>query len=243
MKRWVWTMPARVLCVAAAATLAAAGGAAHAGTLYDDTAGAAVGPGGTPSYQSSSYSGVSLAEEFVATGSGKVTSFSFAFSNASAHADPLTVSLWTTNAANIAFDTQIGSWTFNSGIGADPFTQIVSVTGGPTLTSGVRYGIELATSSTATSTDWLSNSNVIVPKYEVCNVAFYCNDPNGQTPTANSAYFTGTPTIGPEYLFTIDGGLASTVPEPSVWAGLALGLAGIGATARHRRRRLTPGVA
>lgn len=228
-----------VLVGCAALAVIAASGAASASVLYDDTAGAAVGPGEVPSYESPSYSGYSPAQEFTATGTGKVTSFSFEFSNASVNADPLTVSLWTTNAANIAFNTEIGSWTFNSEVGANPFTQTVDVAAGPSLASGVLYGIELSTSSTTTSTDWLTNSNVIVPDYSVCNVAFYCTDPNGLTPTLNSAYFAGTPASGPQFLYAIDGSAVSGAPEPSTWMMLLAGLGVLGAALRMTRRANT----
>ena len=225
----------------AALALIAAPGAARAGVLFDDTAGAAVAPGYTPGYESPSYSGYSPAQEFTATGTGSVSSFTFEFYSIGANADPLTVSLWTTNTANTAFDTQIGSWTFNSQVAANPYTQTVNVTSGPLLTSGVRYGIELSTSSTTTATDWLSNSNVTVAQYSVCNVAFYCADPNGQTPTANSTYFTGTQANGPQALFAINGATGA-VPEPSTWAMMLLGFGGLGAAARSRRKP-TPALA
>jgi hypothetical protein len=225
-----------LLISCAALALVAASSSASASVLYDDTAGAAVGPGATPSYESPSYSGYSPAQEFTATGSGSVSSVSFEFSNASVNGDPLTVSLWTTNAPNIAFDTEIGSWTFTSQVGANPFTQTIAVSGGPLLTSGVLYGIELSTSSTTTSTDWLTNSNVIVADYSVCNVAFYCTDPNGLTPTSNAVYFTGTPASGPQFLFAIDGVSSSGVPEPGAWTMLLAGLGGLGAALRMARR-------
>ncbi|HXQ16452.1 MAG TPA: PEP-CTERM sorting domain-containing protein [Caulobacteraceae bacterium] len=226
-----------VLMSCAALALIAASGAARAAVLYDDTAGAAVAPGWTPGYESASYSGSSPAQEFTATGTGKVSSFSFEFYNASVHADPLTVTLWTTNAANIAFDTEIGSWTFNSEVAANAYTQIVDVAAGPLLTNGVRYGIELATSSTATSTDWLTNSNVTVENYSVCNQAFYCTDPNGLTPTDNSTYFTGNSANGPQLLYAINGVAASGAPEPGAWVMLLAGLGGVGAALRKARRR------
>ena len=222
-------------CAALGLALAAASGSS-ASVLFDDTPGAAVGPGATPSYESPSYSGYSPAQEFTATGTGSVSSISFAFSNASVNADPLTVSLWTTNGANVAFGTQIGSWTFSSQLGGNPFTQTISDSGGPSLTSGVRYGIELSTSSTSTSTDWLTNSNVTVADYSVCNVAFYCADPNGLTPTSNAVYFTGTPASGPQFLFTIDGVSGSGVPEPNTWALLLVGFGCLGAALRMSAR-------
>ena len=99
------------------------------------------------------------------------------------------------------------------------------------------YGIELSTSSTTTATSWLSNSNVTVPQYSVCNVAFYCTDPNGQTPTANSSYFTGTPADGPQALFAINGA-TSAVPEPATWAMFLLGFGAVGwQTLRNARRK------
>jgi hypothetical protein len=225
-----------VLVSCAVLALIAASGAARAAVLYDDTPGAAVAPGWTPGYESASYSGSSPAQEFTATGTGKVTSFSFEFSNPSDHTDPLVVSLWTTNAANVAFGSEIGSWAFTSEIGANPFTQTVDVTGGALLTSGVRYGIELSTSSTATSTDWLTNSNVTVENYSVCNVAFYCTDPNGLTPTDNSTYFTGNSASGPQLLFAINGAAASAAPEPAAWVMLLAGLGGLGVALRMARR-------
>ncbi len=220
----------------AALVLIAAPCAASAGVLFDDTAGAAVAPGYTPEYESPSYSGYSPAQEFTATGTGKVSSFTFDFYNVSGQPNPITVSLWTTNAPNVAFDTEIGSWTFNSQVAANPYTQTVNVTGGPLLTSGVLYGIELSTSSTTTATSWLSNANVNVAQYSVCNVAFFCADPNGQTPTANSTYFTGTLGSGPQALFAIDGAAAGAVPEPATWGMMLLGLGALGATMRSRRR-------
>jgi hypothetical protein len=220
----------------AALALIAAPCAASAAVLYDDTAGAAVAPGYTPEYESPSYSGYSPAQEFIATGTGSVSSFTFEFYNVSVNAAPLTVSLWTTNAANTAFDTELGSWAFNSEVAANPYTQTVDVAAGPLLTNGVRYGIELSTSSTGTATSWLSNSNVTVPQYSVCNVAFYCTDPNGQTPTANSSYFTGSPANGPQALFAING-TTSAVPEPAMWAMFLIGFGGIGFMMRNSRRR------
>lgn len=219
----------------AALALIAAPSAASATVLFDDTAGANVAPGYTPNYESPSYSGYSPAQEFTATGTGAVGSFTFQFYSVSANPDPLTVSLWTTNSTNTAFDTQIGSWTFNSQVAANPYTETVNVTGGPTLTSGVLYGIELSTSSTTTATDWLSNSNVTVAQYSVCNVAFYCTDPNGQTPTANSTYFTGTAANGPQALFAING-VAGGVPEPSTWTMMLLGFGGLGVAMRSRHK-------
>jgi len=221
----------------AALALIAAPCAASAAVLYDDTAGAAVAPGYTPGYESSSYSGYSPAQEFTATGTGSVTSFTFEFYNVGAHTDPLTVSLWTTNAANTAFDTEIGSWNFSSEVAANPYTQTVTVAAGPLLSNGVRYGIELSTSSTTTATSWLSNSNVTVPQYAVCNIAFYCSDPNGLTPTANSTYFTGNLANGPQALFAINGATGAAVPEPSTWALMLLGLGGLGVAARRTRRK------
>ena len=220
----------------AALALIAAPCAASASVLFDDTAGAAVAPGYTPEYESPSYSGYSPAQEFTATGMGVVSSFTFEFYNISGAANPLTVSLWTTNAPNVAFDTELGSWTFNSQVAANPYTQTVNVAGGPLLTSGVRYGIELSTSSTTTATSWLSNSNVNVAQYSVCNVAFYCADPNGQTPTSNATYFTGTLPNGPQALFAINGA-AGAAPEPSTWAMMLLGLGALGATMRSRQTR------
>lgn len=221
-----------------ALALIAAPCAASAAVLYDDTAGAAVAPGYTPGFQSPSYSGYSPAQEFTATGTGSVTSFTFEFYNAGAHPDPLTVSLWTTNAANTAFDTEIGSWTFSSEVAGNPYTQTVDVAGGPLLTSGVLYGIELSTSSTATGTSWLSNSNVTVPQYAVCNIAFYCSDPNGLTPTAISTYFTGNVANGPQALFAINGDTgAAAAPEPSTWALMLLGFGGLGVARRRARRK------
>ena len=116
----------------AALALIAASGAARAAVLYDDTPGAAVAPGWTPGYESPSYSGSSPAQEFTATGTGKVNSFSFLnFYNVSVNAAPLTVSLWTTNAANTAFDTELGSWTFSQlEVAANPYTQTVDVAAG-----------------------------------------------------------------------------------------------------------------
>lgn len=227
-----------VLMGCAALALIATSGAASAAVLYDDTAGAAVAPGWTPGYESPSYSGSSPAQEFTATGTGTVNSFSFEFSNGSSnHSDPLTVSLWTTNAANIMFGTELGSWTFASGTG-NGFTQTVGVAGGPVLTNGVRYGIELSTSSTATGTDWLTNSNVAVENYSVCNQAFYCADPNGLTPTDNSTYFAGPNSAnGPQLLYAINGVSASGAPEPGAWMMLVAGLGGLGATLRLARRR------
>ena len=223
----------------AALALIAAPCAASAAVLYDDTAGATVAPGYTPEYESPSYSGYSPAQEFTATGTGSVTSFTFEFYNVAASAAPLTVSLWTTNAANVAFETEIGSWTFSSEVAANPYTQTVDVAAGPLLTSGVLYGIELSTSSTTTATSWLSNSSVTVPQYAVCNIAFYCSDPNGLTPTANSTYFTGDLANGPQALFVINGAAGATgaTPEPSTWALMLLGFGGLGATMRRARRK------
>jgi hypothetical protein len=121
-------------------------------------------------------------------------------------------------------------------VGGNPLTQTIAVSGGPLLTNGVLYGIELSTSSTTTSTDWLTNSNVTVPDYSVCNVAFYCTDPNGLTPTSNAVYFTGTAASGPQFLYTINGVSSSGVPEPGAWAMLLAGLGGLGAALRMARR-------
>lgn len=224
-----------MLASVAALTMAAASSAASAAVLYSDTAGASGVLGYTPYYQSPSYSGYSPAQEFTATATGSVSSITLYLYNG-LNTAPLTVSLWTTNAANTAFNTEIGSWTFNSQLDPGALnTQTVNVSAGPLLTTGVLYGIELAADSTAQAPNWLANANVTVPQYSVCNVAFYCTDPNGQTPTANSAYFTGKPASGPQALFVISGLSVAGVAEPATWAMMLAGFGGIGAMIRRRR--------
>jgi hypothetical protein len=223
--------------LAAAIALAALGvsalSSARAGVIYDDTAGAAITAGSSPSYESPSYSGYSPAQEFVATGSGAVDQITFLFSN-TGDPEPLTVSLWSTNAANVAFNTELGSWNFTSAVGANPFLQSVDISGGPALLGGVQYGIELASQPgpDTGSTSWVANANAIVDNYAVCNIAFFCNDPYGQTPTLYGS-------AGPQYLYAIDGAQAvAAVPEPAAWAVLLLGFGMTGAGLRLAGKRL-----